>query len=182
MPVAEILSRILSSSAWVTRPAESSLGGVGVTMRQPLGLRLRGKQLASLSRVGLAKSLIFAPEPVTDGFWTRAGGFLSMRPASIVAAARELKAIPRELPSMMARYPALSVPVGVLFGDEDVVLDPNAQGPAFCASVPGAELTVVEGGHMLPLSQPKVAEAFIRKLLARVSAPPIPQGETRVLH
>jgi pimeloyl-ACP methyl ester carboxylesterase len=137
--------------------------------------------LGSLSRVGLAKRLIFAPEPVAEGFWTRAGGLLSMRPAPIVAAARELKAIPRELPGLMARYPTLSVPVAVLFGDEDVVLDPEAQGPAFCARVPGAELSVVEGGHMLPLTQPKVTEAFIRKLLARVSAPSIPQGVEHVL-
>lgn len=137
--------------------------------------------LFSLSRVGLAQRLIFAPEPVTRGFWTRAGGFLSMRPASIIAAARELRAIPRELPGLIARYPTLSVPAGVLFGDEDVVLDPEAQGPSFCASVPGAELTVVEGGHMLPLTQPEAAEAFIRKLLARVCAPSILQGESHVL-
>ncbi len=71
---------------------------------------------------------------------------------------------------MTARYAALTVPTGVLFGAGDVVLDPQAQGPAFCAKAPKAELTMIDGGHMLPMTQPKATESFIRNILARLDA------------
>ena len=88
----------------------------------------------------------------------------------MIAAARELRVIQQELTDMTARYAALAVPVRVLFGDGDVVLDPKAQGPAFCAKAPKAELTKVHGGHMLPMTQPKTTESFIRNILARLDA------------
>jgi len=126
--------------------------------------------LVALTRIGLTQRMVFAPDSQISGFWTRAGGFLAMRPSPMIAAARELRVSPKELAGMTARYAALTVPTGVLFGAGDVVLDPQAQGPAFCAKAPKAELTMIDGGHMLPMTQPKATESFIRNILARLDA------------
>ena len=58
----------------------------------------------------------------------------------------------------------------MLFGAQDHILDPKAQGEVFCAQTAKAELTVIDGGHMLPVTQPRATESFIRKVLARVAA------------
>jgi pimeloyl-ACP methyl ester carboxylesterase len=148
-----------------------ALAGLGIRneMARWLGVWTLGPFVA-LARMGLAQRMVFAPEAQIPGFWTRAGGFLAMRPSPMLAAGRELRVVQKELAGMAARYAALTVPAGVLFGDGDVVLDPETQGPAFCAKAPRAEMTMIFGGHMLPMTQPKATEFFIRKTLARLDA------------
>jgi pimeloyl-ACP methyl ester carboxylesterase len=143
--------------------------GVGNKFARWIGAWTLGP-IVALMRIGLTQRMVFAPDSQIAGFWTRGGGFLALRPSPMIAAARELRVIQQELTGMAARYAALAPPVGVLFGDGDVVLDPKAQGPAFCAKAPKAELTVVDGGHMLPMTQPKATESFIRTILARLDA------------
>ena len=63
---------------------------------------------------------------------------------------------------MVSRYSALEMPVSVLFGRDDPVLDPETQGQAFVSAVPGADLTVIDGGHMIPVTQPDVVADWIR--------------------
>ncbi len=117
-----------------------------------------------------ARKTVFAPEPMASDYWNRGGAALSARPAALVAAARDIKDQPRELPVMAARYSSLKVPVAILFGAQDQLLDPKAQGEVFCAQYPKAELTVIDGGHMLPVTQPRATESFIRKCLLRLNA------------
>jgi pimeloyl-ACP methyl ester carboxylesterase len=124
--------------------------------------------VATLLRTRVARDEIFAPDPMPTRFWSGGGGLLSARPSTLLASAADIAAQPGELPGMAARYGALDLPIGVLFGAGDPVLDPKIQGAGFCATAPGAEMTVIAGGHMLPLTQPQECEAFIRKLLARV--------------
>ena len=73
--------------------------------------------------------------------------------------------LPEELAAQSARYAKLEVPVGVLFAAQDQILDPKLQGETLCRQTPKAELKIVDGGHMLPLTQPQVVEAFIRSRL-----------------
>ena len=143
--------------------------GVGNAFARWFGAWTLGP-IVAMTRIGLTQRMVFAPDLQISGFWTRAGGFLALRPSPMIAAARELRVSPKELAGMTARYAALTVPAGVLFGDGDVVLDPQAQGPAFCAKAPKAELTMIDGGHMLPMTQPKATESFIRNILARLDA------------
>ena len=124
--------------------------------------------IGSLLQAANVREKVFAPDPTPLRFWNRAGGLLATRPSAIVAASREMAQVPPEVAAMSNRYGSLAMPVGVLFGKGDVVIDPKAQGADFCAKARAAELTLVDGGHMLPVTQPKVVEAFIRKMLARV--------------
>ncbi|MCW2282475.1 pimeloyl-ACP methyl ester carboxylesterase [Rhodoblastus acidophilus] len=109
----------------------------------------------------------FAPESVPKNFWRGAGGALPLRANALLAGALELPAQQRELEAMRERYGSISHPVSILFGAGDRLLDPKAQGEAFCALAPTADLKVIDGGHCLPMTQPKHCETFIRAALAR---------------
>ena len=104
----------------------------------------------------------FAPEPLPGDFATRGGGALLARPGNFQAASADLNAAPTDLPGMVARYPSLEMPVSVLFGRDDPVLDPETQGQAFVSAVPGVDLTVIDGGHMIPVTQPDTVADWIR--------------------
>jgi pimeloyl-ACP methyl ester carboxylesterase len=111
---------------------------------------------------------VFAPEPLAGDYWNRGGAILSARPSALVAASRDMEHQPEELPVMTARYASLQMPIGVLFGAGDRLVDPKAQGEDFCTQNANAELTLIDGGHMLPVTQPRAVEDFIRRTLQRL--------------
>ncbi|HUO54585.1 MAG TPA: hypothetical protein VMU18_07585, partial [Rhodoblastus sp.] len=125
--------------------------------------------LVTLMRSKVTRDVVFAPDPMPPGYWTKAGGLLGARPPALVHAAGDIVAQPRELPDMAKRYGALDLPIGVLFGAGDGVLDPKVQGADFCLMACGAILTRNDGGHMPPMARPEETEAFIRKTLDRVA-------------
>jgi pimeloyl-ACP methyl ester carboxylesterase len=55
----------------------------------------------------------------------------------------------------------MRLPVRILYGRGDRILDPRAQGEALARALPGAELTLVDGGHMLPITMPEQCARFI---------------------
>jgi len=122
--------------------------------------------IATLLRSRAASDEVFAPDSLPLRFWSDGGGLLGVRPSALLAAASDIASQPDEMPEMMARYRALDLPIGVLFGAGDRLLDPTTQGVKFCAAAPGARLTEIAGGHMLPVTHPAETEAFIRGVLA----------------
>jgi len=109
---------------------------------------------------------VFGPETVPDDFATRGGGLLGLRPGAFLAASADLQALPGHMPQVEARYGELRVPVRVLFGREDRLLDWRANGQALVDKVPGARLELVDGGHMLPVTQPERTARFIESVVA----------------
>jgi pimeloyl-ACP methyl ester carboxylesterase len=124
----------------------------------------------TISRSPQVLAQVFGPEAVPHDFATRGGGLLSLRPSQFLAASADLQALAGRLPAIEARYPELDVPVAVLFGRDDRILDWKANGEAFVAKVPGATLQLVEGGHMLPVTNPGLTVSFIRELAAVATA------------
>jgi pimeloyl-ACP methyl ester carboxylesterase len=118
------------------------------------------------SRVLLAA--IFAPEPVPRDFATAGGGLLSLRPRSFYETSSDLVAVNNDLPGMVERYPTLRVPVGILFGRGDHILDPAVHGERTAAAIPGATLELLDGGHMLPITQADRCVEFVREVAGRV--------------
>jgi len=56
---------------------------------------------------------------------------------------------------MPARYKDLTMPIGILYGTDDRILDPALHARGFVAKVPGTDLEMIEGaGHMLLISRP----------------------------
>jgi pimeloyl-ACP methyl ester carboxylesterase len=136
-----------------------------LTIRSALARKLMAWTLAtpaSIARSSKVLGHIFGPEPVPADFATRGGGLLSLRPSQFLSASEDLQALEHELPALEARYPSLKLPVSVLYGKDDRILDWRANGQALVDKVPGATLELVGGGHMLPVTQPELTARFIR--------------------
>ena len=123
----------------------------------------------SMATGAAALKTVFSPEPVPADYATEAGGLLGLRPSAFLAACDDLRAARDGMPALVARYGTLSMPVGILYGRDDVILAAGVHGEHAAAALPTAELTLVEGGHMLPLTQPEVTADFIRGVEARMA-------------
>lgn len=117
---------------------------------------------------------IFGPESVPSGYATRGGGLLTLRPSQYIGASGDLGAVHEIMPGIEARYEELNrpdaPPIDLLYGREDRILDYRVQGEGFAARVPACRLTLVSGGHMLPLTQPALCAATIRATLSAALA------------
>lgn len=125
------------------------------TVVVPVGLR-KGAETAAA---------IFAPDPVPADFALAGGGALAVRPKSFMAGSFEVRAAPLEMAALTPRYGEMRVPVAILYGRGDAVLDPQLNGEKTAAEIPGATLELVEGGHMLPITHPAETEAWLRRVL-----------------
>jgi pimeloyl-ACP methyl ester carboxylesterase len=132
------------------------------TLATPLGMR----------RGPVALKEVFAPEAVVPNFPVRAGGLLGLRPNAFCAASSDIIAINDVLPAYTKRYSSLNLPLGILFGRDDRLLDYRRQGEAMRTLCPALELEIIEGGHMLPMTAPDRCAALIRRVAARQQGVP----------
>jgi pimeloyl-ACP methyl ester carboxylesterase len=125
--------------------------------------------VAPLSSVGrdFALRAVFGPDAVPKDYATRGGALLTLRPSHFVSACEDLAALPGVLSELADGYAGMRLPVGILFGQGDRVLDPRAQGQALAAELPGAQLVLIEAGHMLPVAAPERCAQFIRSAAQR---------------
>jgi pimeloyl-ACP methyl ester carboxylesterase len=145
----------------------------GLTIASPLTRKLVAWTLAipaSIKRSAATLEMVFGPEPVPRDFATKGGGLLSLRPSAFLSASSDLQALPARLPQVQDRYHELRLPVHVLFGKDDRILDWKANGQALVDKVPGARLELVEGGHMLPVTQVEATASFIEAAIGAMAA------------
>lgn len=123
------------------------------TLAAPLAiLRMRG-----------ALAALFGPDPAPRDFGVRGGGLRSLLPASFRGASTDMAAVEQDLPAQQRRYGELRLPVAILYGEGDRILDWRAQGEALRAKVPQAQLRVIPGGHMLPVTQAAATAAWLQE-------------------
>jgi pimeloyl-ACP methyl ester carboxylesterase len=134
---------------------------VAWTVATPMGMMRGEKALVE----------VFAPEPVPADFGTEGGGLLAMRPGNFYATSTDLVDLEGELEGMVERYPTLTVPVSILYARADNLLDYQLHGERTASEIRGAEIELVEGGHMLPFTQPELTAAFVRRAAARQEEP-----------
>ena len=113
--------------------------------------------------------MIFAPDPVPDDFRTRGGGLLALRPGNIEAAMYDIFAARDDLDAITRRYGELKLPVSILFGRGDRLLDPELHGRRTADMLPDGELELMEGGHMLPVTHAEACARALRALSARAN-------------
>jgi pimeloyl-ACP methyl ester carboxylesterase len=146
----------------------------GLLIASPLVRRLVAWTLATpLSIVNgeRALAMLFGPQPVPRDFAVSGGGLLSLRPCSFIGASTDLVASHGESADMPARYVELTMPVGILFGTDDRILDPAVHGGGLAARVAGADLELIEGaGHMTLVTAADRAAAFIARMARRAAA------------
>jgi pimeloyl-ACP methyl ester carboxylesterase len=146
----------------------------GMAIASPLLRRLIAWTLATpLSIVNRERALaiLFDPQPVPPDFAVAGGGLLTLRPCSFIGASADLVGTATELGEMPARYKDLTVPVGILYGTGDRILDPAVHGKGLAAKVTGADLELIEGdGHMILITSADRAAAFIERMAQRAAA------------
>lgn len=144
----------------------------GLRVSSPLARSAIGWTLAipiSMARRAATLDAIFGPEAVPADFALSGGGILGMRPSAFVSASTDYMAVPADLPELVKRYATITVPISVLYGTHDRILDPAVHGAQFKARLPQVHLEYVEGaGHMLPLTVPERVVTFVRGAAARV--------------
>ena len=122
------------------------------TLATPLSIRKGPEVLA----------FVFGPEPVPKDFRTKGGGLLGLRPNSFYAASSDMLATAEDLPTMESRYSTLQMPVDVLYGRQDQILDYRLHGEALTQKIPHATLKLVDGGgHMLPVTVPALTTEWL---------------------
>lgn len=145
----------------------------GLAIRQPWLRRLVAWTLAlpvMIAQRDKVMAMVFGPEPVPADYGTRAGGLLGVRPGHFIAASTDLAAVEQDLPAMQQGYAGLQLPVAVLFGRDDRILNPAEQGQSLAAVLPGCRLLLVDGGHMLPVTQPERTADFIAEVVRQALA------------
>ncbi len=129
------------------------------TLTMPVGLLTKGSVVKG----------VFAPDTAPPDFATRGGGLLGMRPDNFYAASTEINTVNDHLPEMVKRYPQLTLPIGLIYGARDKVLDFQKHGQALASKVPGLKLQVVEGrGHMLPITATERVVAVVEQIAKRI--------------
>lgn len=116
-------------------------------------------------RTGKAKTVeVFAPDPVPEDFPILAGGALAIRPRSFLSGCYELGIGKAAMEKQAPRYGEIALPVAILYGRDDALLDPELHGVKTAAAIPGATVALIDGGHMLPVTHVDATEAWLRGL------------------
>ncbi len=131
--------------------------GAAWTLATPLSL-LKGPAMLAY---------VFSPDTAPADFAVAGGGRLGLRPWTFYATSCDMVAVNEDLPGMAERYGALRMPVAVLFGRDDRILDWREHGATIEAKVPNLDLTVVPGGHMLPITVPDRTAEWVRGVALR---------------
>lgn len=118
-------------------------------------------------RTGKLKSAqVFSPDPVPADFGTRGGGVLTVRPTSFLQGTFEIGVGKTDMERLMARYGEIAVPVAILYGRQDALLDPELHGTKTAAAIRGGTVEMIDGGHMLPVAHAAETETWLRGVLA----------------
>ena len=147
----------------IERPPEPLKGyAVPAPLRAPLAWTLA---IPIAMRSGKARTVdVFHPDTVPADFAVRGGGALAITPAGFRSGTYEMGMAKRAMDAQAPRYGELKLPVAILYAHGDALLDPELHGTDTAAAIRGAEVELVEGGHMLPVTQPALVEAWLRRV------------------
>lgn len=154
-----------------TLPEQGAKAFDGLKIANPMVRRLVGETLAvpmSIRKGDATLRLVFGPNEAPADFRVRGAGLLGLRPRAFVVASTDYAAVGLDMPALTARFSELKMPVGVLYGDSDRILDPVANLDALRSAIPQLDEEVLPGiGHMVQISMPDETEAFIRRMAAK---------------
>ena len=145
----------------------------GLEIRSPLMRKIVANTIAvpvSIRMQDKALRQVFGPEPVPADFGSEGGGYLGLRPEAFYESSSDLVALEDQLPLLVQRYANIKVPVRILFASGDQLLDPRRHGIDTAAQLPACHCDLVEGGLMLPFTQPEMTARWIRSALAQEQA------------
>ncbi len=143
----------------------------GLYIKSPLMRRIISHTTAvplSLKYARQTLEFVFGPQSAPADYMTAGGGYLGLRPSHFYATSSDLVALRDDLGRQQERYGELQVPVSILYGDSDRVLDHRLHGVPMTDKVNGLTLDILPGvGHMVQYSDPAAVSAFIRQAADR---------------
>lgn len=146
----------------------------GLAIRSPLRRRLVAETLAvpmSVRNAQRTLAFVFGPQQPPEDYAVAGGALVGLRPGHFYATSTDLVALEHDLPRLQQRYGELRVPVGILFGTEDRVLDYRRQGLSMQGEVKDLELELLDGiGHMPQYAETARVVAFVRRIAERAFA------------
>ena len=138
----------------------------------PVVRRLVGWTLAvpgTIYRLNASLKVIFGPEKAPADFAIRGGGILALKPKTFITASSDLQQVKSSMPSIEEGYVGMTTPVGILFGREDRVLSCKLNGEDMTGRIKGLQLTLVSGGHMLPVTQIEQSLQFVETVAGKAT-------------
>lgn len=128
------------------------------TVAVPASVKYREQTLA----------FVFGPQQPPQDYAIAGGAMSALRPAHIYGTSTDFVAIADTMKAMEARYGELDMPVGILFGSADNVIDSRMHGEQMRGKVRGLDLEILEGiGHMPQYVATDRVVAFIRRIADR---------------
>lgn len=100
------------------------------------------------ARAGLAGA--FAPAPVPEHYFERAGVARVIRPGAMRASAEDVLALKSEIRGQQELYARIEAPTAILVGDSDRVVWPGIHALPLARALPHARIEVVKGEGHLP--------------------------------
>jgi pimeloyl-ACP methyl ester carboxylesterase len=117
-------------------------------------------QLVRTASATPAESEAFSPAPVNQRHRHRVLA-ISLKHGNMEAYAGEILAANKEIDGVNRGLAGLRVPTIVIQGAQDKLVKPRC-GRSIAASVPGARLRIVPGGHMAPYTHPAAVAAAVQ--------------------
>lgn len=131
------------------------------------------RRLARTAETGGVERFIrraFQPQAAPDGYIDYVGGPLAVREGTLKANAEDLANTNPAVKEVAARYPGMTVPVELMHGDRDWLLDIGQHAAETVAALPDARFTPLPGvGHMAHHARTDVLEELIERVAARTA-------------
>lgn len=111
---------------------------------------------------------IFRPQTPPAGYVDYVGGQLALRPETMMANMEDIAALNRALRRLAPDYPSVRIPVEIISGAEDFIIEPRRQPIPFAAALRHPRLTLLDGvGHMAHHAAPAELLGAIDRIGAR---------------
>ena len=118
---------------------------------------------------------MFAPLPVPGRFERGFPHGMAVRPSQIRAEAQDGAGMAAQVAAMREHYQGLRMPVVIVAGAEDKVVDVGRHAVRLHGDIPGSELRLVPGaGHMVHHAVPGLVAEAVEVVSARSATPPGP--------
>ena len=119
---------------------------------------------------------MFSPHPVPGEFHAAMTLAFRMRPGPLRASAQDAGRMMSSAENLHSRYREISMPVMLVAGSEDRIVDPANQSQRLALDLPRADVEVIAGaGHMVHYSHPdRIATAVDRVRAASGMGEPVP--------
>ena len=112
----------------------------------------------------------FAPAKVTPEFKSHFPLDMSLRPSQIRASAEETALMSSAAAKFQNRYSSLNLPVSIIAGAGDRIVNVDKQSRRLAREIPGSTLLILRGlGHMLHHSAPDEVMAALETISHRIS-------------